>query len=235
MDITPILKEGCSELNISISDKQLDIFQKYCDFLLEYNQNVNLTAITQPQEVAEKHFLDSIYPLCLELIPLKARCADVGTGAGFPGVPLAIMRPDLHFSLIDALNKRLVFIDRLCELTGIENCETIHSRAEDAGRVLRESFDCVLTRAVARLGVLTELCLPLVRPGGLLICYKGPEAENELAGSASAVKRLGGKAPEIISCSGLNNSHNLVIIRKISHTPPSFPRKSGIPSKNPLF
>lgn len=235
MDITSLLKKGCESLNIPITCEQLEKFQIYCDFLLEYNQNVNLTAITAPPEIVSKHFLDSIYPLAIDLIKPKKRCADVGTGAGFPGVPLAIMRPDLEFTLIDAQKKRLVFLEQLFKLAEIKNCTLLHSRAEDAGHSIREYFDCVCTRAVARMGVLSELCLPLVRPDGLLICYKGPDAQNELTNCENPLKRLGGSPPNIKDCVGLENQHKLIIIRKISHTPAAFPRKAGIPSKSPLF
>ena len=235
MDITSLLQSGCDSLGIPITLEQLNKFQLYCDFLLEYNKMVNLTAVTQPAEIVEKNFLDSIYPLSQDLIDANARCADVGTGAGFPGVPLAIMRPHLNFTLIDSQKKRLVFLQQLFEIIQIKNCSLVHSRAEDAGRSLRESFDCVLTRAVARMGVLSELCLPLIRPGGTLVCYKGPDVQNELNGCESPLKRLGGAPPKALECTGLKNSHKLIIIRKISHTPPSFPRKAGIPAKNPLF
>ena len=213
MDITSLLQSGCDSLGIPITLEQLNKFQLYCDFLLEYNKMVNLTAVTQPAEIVEKHFLDSIYPLSQDLIDANARCADV----------------------IDSQKKRLVFLQQLFEIIQIKNCSLVHSRAEDAGRSLRESFDCVLTRAVARMGVLSELCLPLIRPGGTLVCYKGPDVQNELNGCESPLKRLGGAPPKALECTGLKNSHKLIIIRKISHTPPSFPRKAGIPAKNPLF
>lgn len=235
MNITSLLKTGCENLNIPITHEQLDKFQIYCDFLLEYNQNVNLTAITYPPEIVDKHFLDSIYPLALGFIKSNLSCADVGTGAGFPGVPLAIMRPDLKFTLIDAQKKRLIFLEKLFALAEIKNCTLLHSRAEDAGRSLRERFDCVFTRAVARMGVLSELSLPLIQPGGMLICYKGPDVQNELINCENAIKRLGGSPPIIRDCPGLDNQHKLVIMRKISHTPSVFPRKAGIPAKSPLF
>lgn len=235
MDITPLLFSGCQSLDIPITPEQLNKFQLYCDFLIEYNQNVNLTAVTYPPEIVKKHFLDSLYPLSQGLIPPNSSCADVGTGAGFPGVPLAIMRPDLEFTLIDAQKKRLTFLQQLLERIELKNCSLMHARAEDAGRSVRENFSCVLTRAVARMSVLSELCLPLVRPGGTLICYKGPDAQNELSGCQSALKLLGSAPPQIIDCLGLENSHKLIILRKISHTPPSYPRKAGIPAKNPLF
>ena len=151
MDITPLLFSGCQSLDIPITPEQLNKFQLYCDFLIEYNQNVNLTAVTYPPEIVKKHFLDSLYPLSQGLIPPNSSCADVGTGAGFPGVPLAIMRPDLEFTLIDAQKKRLTFLQQLLERIELKNCSLMHARAEDAGRSVRENFSCVLTRAVARM------------------------------------------------------------------------------------
>ena len=167
-----------------------------------------------------------------DIIPENALCADVGTGAGFPGVPLAMMRPDIKMTLIDSLKKRLTFLDEIAEMTALTNCETIHSRAEDHAKSgNREKYDLVFSRAVSRLATLTELCLPLVKVGGKMVALKSRTAAEELAEAQKVIELLGGKAEPIYG----TEDRNLVIITKIAPTPPIYPRKAGTPEKFPII
>lgn len=204
-----------------------DIYRKftaYADFLVDKNQVMNLTAITDPHGIAEKHFLDSVLPLGLFDVPDGASLVDVGTGAGFPGVPMAIMRPDIRLTLLDSLNKRINFLK---ELTGLLElpAECIHIRAEDAGRgSLRESFDIATARAVSRLPILCEYCLPLVKTGGAFLAMKG-DCQEELEEAKNAISVLGGKVErmeEYALPSG--DKRTLVVIRKVKKTPEKYPR-----------
>ena len=208
-----------------------DKFFKYYEHLVETNRKFNLTAITEMSDVITKHFADSLLPLQADIIPQNAHCADVGTGAGFPGVPLAMIRPDIKMTLIDSLKKRLTFLDEVAEIAGIGNCETVHSRAEDHAKSgNREKYDIVFSRAVSRLATLTELCLPLVKVGGKMIALKSRSAEEELAEAQKVIELLGGKAEPIYG----TEERNLVIITKVAPTPPIYPRKAGTPEKFPI-
>ncbi len=223
-----------SKNGISISQRQAEQFMIYYEFLVEYNEKVNLTAVTDFKEVVEKHFVDSA--LGASLIKENALCADIGTGAGFPGVPLAIMRPDINVCLVDALNKRLVFLDELKEKIGISNVYTLHGRSEDLGKELkmRQKFDCVFSRAVARMNILSEYDLPFVKVGGCMLSWKGPQIHDELNEAQNALKILGGKVKEIFT-SGLEDSeHYIAVIEKIKDTPQKYPRQAGLPKKKPL-
>ena len=216
-------------------DKKLE---RYRDLLLEWNENVNLTAITDPEEVRIKHFEDSL--TCLEsgLFFPGAKVIDVGTGAGFPGLPLAMARPDISVTLLDSLKKRLLFLDEVIAQTDIQNAKTVHARAEDGGRDknLRERFDIVVSRAVSRLSVLCEYTLPYLKVGGTLIAMKGPSAEEELQEAQNAIKVLGGGEVTVqkTALEDESLSHCLVMIKKVRPTPTTDPRKAGMPTKNPL-
>ena len=219
---------------IDITEKQVEQFSTYCEFMLEYNEKVNLTAVTEVDEVIEKHFIDSA--LGASLIKEKAICVDVGTGAGFPGVPLAIMRPDIKVCLVDALNKRIVFLNELIEKTGLTNVYTIHGRSEDLGKneKMRHKFDYAFSRAVARMNILLEYDLPFVKQGGYMLAWKGPQVYDEVAEAEKALKILGGKL-EKIQVSGLKDSeHYIAIIKKIKDTPQKYPRQAGMLKKKPL-
>lgn len=227
------VQKAFSAENIVCSDANAEKFAVYYERLRDANRQFNLTAITEPDEVIAKHFVDSVLPLKLVPDIIKGRGADVGTGAGFPGVPLAILCPDAEFVLMDSLQKRLDFLDDLIRETGLKNCRTAHIRAEDAAKTaggMRESFDFTLSRAVARLATLTELCLPLVKAGGTMIALKSRSAKDELAEAAYAVELLGGKARQITG----SEDRNLVLIDKIAATPAIYPRKAGTPEKRPL-
>ncbi len=214
--------------NQDITDK----FFKYYIHLVETNKKFNLTAITEMEDVITKHFADSLLPLKADIIPENALCADVGTGAGFPGVPLAILRPDIKMTLIDSLKKRLTILDEVAEKAEISNCETVHSRAEDHAKSgNREKYDLVFSRAVSRLATLTELCLPMVKVGGKMVALKSRTAEEELAEAQKVIELLGGKAEPIYG----TEERNLVIITKTAPTPPIYPRKAGTPEKFPII
>ena len=188
------LDDALSEIGIGLPDGAREKLVEYYDMLIDWNTRINLTAITDPIEVAQKHFADSLLPLAYDgLIPLNARCIDVGTGAGFPGIPLLLARGDLGMVLLDSLNKRLKFLEEVCSRFGIQ-AECIHARAEDGGQTekLREQFDVVLTRAVASAPVLMELMLPFAAVGGRAIAYKGPGAAGEFSQARRAIRVLGG-------------------------------------------
>lgn len=177
-----ILTEGTAALGLPLSDKQIKSFSDYSDLLVEWNQKMNLTAVTAPRGISIKHFLDSILPLSCVDIPKNASVADVGTGAGFPGIPIKIMRSDIDLTLIDSLNKRVNFLKTVAEKIGLENTECIHARAEELARRegYRDGFDVVVSRAVANMTVLSEYCLPFVKKGGFFLALKADNAEDEI-------------------------------------------------------
>ncbi len=231
------LKEYASALSISLEDVQLEQFDCYAQTLVEWNQKMNLTAITEPQEIVIKHFVDSLALLTAVELPQGAKVIDVGTGAGFPSVPMKIARPDIHLTLLDSLNKRVVFLDALSAALGQENT-CIHFRAEEAGRSLayREQFDLATARAVAHLRELSEYCLPFVRVGGRFAAMKGGDIDAELAESSKAIGLLGGKVEEIKRFSLPDESRrSIIIIKKISQNTTKYPRPSAKIAKNPLI
>lgn len=234
MSIIPILKDGFNSLDIAVSKQQLEMLETYCARLIEYNQKVNLTAITEPEEIAKKHFLDCA--ACQHLVRGGSSCADIGTGAGFPGMVLAIIRPDINMTLFDSLNKRLIFLRELAQELSVR-VECIHARAEDAGQnpLYRQKYDVALSRAVARLPLLCEYTLPFVKVGGCLLALKGPEVENELLDAQKAIRVLGGATPIVESSNAFDGQqHNFVLIKKVKNTPSQYPRKAGVPGKNPI-
>lgn len=234
-----MLNRGCGELGISLNDQQAQQFISYLEILQKKNQEMNLTAIEEDEEIITKHFLDSLTATRAMDLQKGTKVIDIGTGAGFPGVPLKIYRPQIQLTLLDSLNKRINFLRELCQQLGLaEEIEYIHGRAEDYGKnpKYREGFDYVVSRAVAELGILAEYCLPLVKKGGYFLALKGPLAEEELEKGKKALKILGGKVEEIFA---LNlplreDKRNLVLIKKIDHTPKDYPRKAGTPQKKPL-
>lgn len=230
------LAEHARELGLSLSEEQLWQFDRYCELLLEWNQKINLTAIRDPEGVLIKHFVDSLALLKYAPLPQGAKLIDVGTGAGFPGVPLKLARPDLSLTLLDSLNKRLLFLQELSQQLSFE-AEITHSRAEEAGRLptLRERFDTAVSRAVASLNLLAEYCLPFVKVGGVFLAAKGPEVEEELAQGERAVKLLGGRIEKIERYQLPEGSgRTLVVIRKEKPTSGEYPRHGSKISKKPL-
>lgn len=229
-----ILKEN----NIELTQAQINQYAEYMEQILEYNQHINLTSITDRDEFIKKHYIDSVLGGLNNEFAAGERIIDVGTGAGFPGVPLAILFPDKEFVLLDSLNKRLKIVSQICQSAGIDNVRVLHSRAEDAGKnkEYREQFDICISRAVADLSVLSELCLPLVAEGGYFLSYKGPNYEEELRNAGKAIRTVGGRAARVesIGNSDTEFNHNIIFIEKIKNTPAQYPRKSGTPSKNPI-
>ncbi len=231
-----LLIEGARSLGIELTQEAISSFDIYADLLVDYNQKVNLTAITDPDGIAVKHFLDSIAPLPLLDLEKGVSIVDVGTGAGFPSVPMKIVRPDLKITLMDSLQKRLVFLALLSGRLGQQNV-TAHNRAEQAGieTAHREHYDIAIARAVADMRALVEYCLPLVKVGGRFIALKGGDCDKELEAAANAISLLGGGKPEVkrFSLPG-DLSRSVVIIKKISQTPPKYPRQHTNFSEKPL-
>lgn len=235
-DIRKLLFEEAEKISISLSDEQLLKFQKYLELLVETNEKVNLTAITEPKEVVMKHFIDSIALFSVCDVKENAKVADVGTGAGFPGVPLKITRDDIDLTLIDSLNKRLVFLDTLCNEIYIK-VKLVHMRAEECGKNkdFREKFDVVTARAVAALNTLCEYCLPLVKVGGKFIAMKSLKTDEEVKNAKKAIELLGGKIEKIEEISlSEDMTRTFVVIKKVKNTPPKYPRLGAKISKNPI-
>ena len=232
-----ILEKKCRAGEISLSDVQLKQFAAYFDLLTETNKVMNLTALISPEDVAVKHFIDSL--LCYDERLIKGKTViDVGTGAGFPGIPLKIYDPSIKLVLLDSLAKRLSFLEKVTEQLHITGVRFEHMRAEDAGhsKVLRGKFDVAVSRAVARLSVLAEYCLPLVKKGGSMIALKGSKYKEEMDEAGKAVGILGGKIIEAreVVLPGLDDGRAIIVIQKIKDTPSLYPRKAGLPAKKPL-
>lgn len=228
--IKDLLQNYIKDYKITLTENQYEQFQKYFELLVEWNEKMNLTAITDESGVALKHFADSLSLLNFVDIPQNSSLADVGTGAGFPGVVLKIARPDIKLTLIDSLNKRLVFLGEVCAQLGIE-AELIHSRAEDGARdeKLRESFDFAVSRAVARMNVLSEYCLPYVKVGGAFCAMKGAQANEEFKESLNAINTLGGKIENkyFFELPENGGERAIAVVRKVKNTPQKYPRQSG--------
>lgn len=228
--IKNLLQNYIKDYKITLTENQYEQFQKYFELLAEWNEKMNLTAITDESGVALKHFADSLSLLNFVDIPQNSSLADVGTGAGFPGVVLKIARPDIKLTLIDSLNKRLVFLNEVCSQLGID-AELIHSRAEDGARdeKLRESFDFVASRAVARMNVLSEYCLPYVKEGGAFCAMKGAQANEEFKESLNAINTLGGKLENkyFFELPENGGERAIAVVRKVKNTPQKYPRQSG--------
>ncbi|WP_419569261.1 16S rRNA (guanine(527)-N(7))-methyltransferase RsmG [Ruminococcus sp.] len=228
--IKNLLQNYIKDYKITLTENQYEQFQKYFELLVEWNEKMNLTAITDESGVALKHFADSLSLLNFVDIPQNSSLADVGTGAGFPGVVLKIARPDIKLTLIDSLNKRLVFLGEVCAQLGIE-AELIHSRAEDGARdeKLRENFDFAVSRAVARMNVLSEYCLPYVKVGGAFCAMKGAQANEEFKESLNAINTLGGKLENkyFFELPENGGERAIAVVRKVKNTPQKYPRQSG--------
>lgn len=228
--IKNLLQNYIKDYKITLTENQYEQFQKYFELLVEWNEKMNLTAITDESGVALKHFADSLSLLNFVDIPQNSSLADVGTGAGFPGIVLKIARPDIKLTLIDSLNKRLVFLNEVCSQLGID-AELIHSRAEDGARdeKLRESFDFVVSRAVARMNVLSEYCLPYVKVGGAFCAMKGAQANEEFKESLNAINTLGGKLEKkyFFELPENGGERAIAVVRKVKNTPQKYPRQSG--------
>lgn len=231
-----IMNQSALELGLPFNRIQYDQFIKYKDLLKEWNEKMNLTAITLDEEIISKHFIDSIKAFKFSELKNAKTVIDVGTGAGFPGLPIKIMQNEIKLTLLDSLNKRLNFLKAVSEELEITDVDFIHSRAEDGSRnpSLRDAFDVSVSRAVANLTLLTELCLPYVKVGGYFIALKGPAVDDEIEDARYAIRVLGGKIHEVIEVhiEGTDLKHNLVIIQKVKSTPQMYPRSSSAIKKS---
>lgn len=228
------LKDKMAEINVKITEEQIKQFYTYMSLLLEWNEKINLTAITNPKDIILKHFVDcaTIYEY------VEGKVLDMGTGAGFPGVPLKILNPKIEIKLVDSLNKRINFLKIIIKELNLNNIEAIHSRAEELGnnKDYREKFDVVVSRAVAQTSILAEYTIPFCKIGGKCIFMKGANIQEELNNSKKAITILGGKIEKIdeLYLEEKNNNRKIIVIKKLNNTPIKYPRKPGTPSKEPI-
>ncbi len=234
-----LLEAGAEEWGLILTPDQVEAFERYYQQLVVWNERVNLTAITDYEEVQIRHFLDSLS--CLQVLTdlaPEARCIDIGAGAGFPGLPLKIIRPQLRLTLLESTGKKVRFLEHMVRKLGLQGVESIKGRAEELGRRpdRRESYDVALARAVAQLPVLLEYALPLLKLGGVFVAQKGMEIEEELEVAGSAMEVLGGRLKEVreVHLPGLEEPRHLVVVEKVAPTPQKYPRRVGLPGKRPL-
>lgn len=227
------MKDLFNKYGIDITEEKLLLFNNYYKDIVEKNKVMNLTAITEKNDVYVKHFVDSLLPL--KDIKDYSTILDVGTGAGFPGMPLKIMNDTFKITLLDSLNKRINFLNEEIDKLKLTGIVAIHSRAEDYANVSRETFDCVVSRAVARLNILCEYCLPFVKVGGYFIAYKSENTQEEMEEATNAIKILGGKIDKVVSVELEGNQRNLIFIKKVCKTPLKYPRGQNKPRTNPLI
>lgn len=235
---TTQFEKDLEKLGITLSQRQIEQFLKYYEMLAEWNQVMNLTAITEYEDVMKKHFVDSVSLIKAYDVSKESTVIDVGTGAGFPGLALKIAFPKLQVTLLDSLNKRIQFLNAVIEELGLSGVETVHGRAEDFAKPgkLRETFDLCVSRAVANLSTLSEYCLPFVKVGGQFISYKSEKVTEEAAAAGAAIQLLGGSINRQVEFRLPDSDiyRNLFVIDKIKETPKKFPRKAGLPGKEPL-
>lgn len=231
-------ESGLQEWNISLNSQQIEQFLSYYELLTEWNSFMNLTAITDFEEVVKKHFIDSLSIVRVCDIREGSSLIDVGTGAGFPGIPLKIMFPDLQVTLLDSLNKRVKFLQEVTERIGLTGINALHGRAEDLARMenLREQYDICVSRAVANLSTLSELCIPFLKTGGIFVSYKSEKGKEELQSAEKAITVLGGKLKkqEVFLLPSSDINRTLCVIEKVKKTPGKYPRKAGLPSREPI-
>ena len=232
------LRENLKKIGCEPSDLQCEQLNNFHKILCEWNEFMNLTGITEYNEVVIKHLVDSLAVNCVYSFKKTDRVVDIGTGAGFPGIPLKIMYPDTRFTLLDSLNKRIKFLDEVIRINSLDGIETLHGRAEDYARDknYREEFDVCVSRAVANLSTLSEYCLPYVKVGGVFISYKAGQLDEELKASERAIKLLGGEIKEVhkLTLPDTDIDRTFVVIKKTAATSKKYPRKAGLPSKEPL-
>lgn len=226
-----------ADINVQLPESKIRDFFTYMELLIEWNKKINLTAIVEMTDIIDKHFVDSL--TISQYLKENARIIDVGTGAGFPGIPLKIVRNDLQIDLLDSLNKRINFLNEVINTLQLKNINAIHSRAEDEGikSEKREKYDVAVSRAVANLPVLLEYLLPFVKLNGSCICMKGANIDEEIKSSKKALKELGGEIEAIhnFKLPGIDATRNIIIVRKIANTPTKYPRKAGTAAKNPII
>ena len=236
--MSKIFEKHLEELGIILSDRQKEQFVKFYELLVEWNKVMNLTGITEYEEVNQKHFIDSLsIAKALDLNKVQT-VIDIGTGAGFPGIPLKIAFPHLNVVLLDSLNKRINFLNEVIDTLGLQNIQTIHGRAEDFAKQAkyREQFDLCVSRAVANLATLSELCIPYIKTQGLFVPYKSGEIDEELVSSKHAFRVLGGSLEDVIKFQlpGTDIGRSFVIVKKVQKTDKKYPRKAGLPAKEPI-
>lgn len=233
-----MLENASLNEGLNFNEDMYNKFIKYKELIKEWNEKINLTAITEDEEVIKKHFIDSLKVYKINELKNCKNIIDIGTGAGFPGIPMKIVNPDCNFVLLDSLNKRINFLNEVISNLNLENIRTIHGRAEDFAQdnEYRERFDGVVSRAVANLTVLSEFCIPYLKVGGYFVALKGPAIDEELDEAKKAIGILGAKIIRIedVEIEGSDLKHNLVVIKKIKQTPKKYPRKAGMVTKNPL-
>ncbi|HWR44041.1 16S rRNA (guanine(527)-N(7))-methyltransferase RsmG [Sporomusa sp.] len=233
-----LLAQVAAEYGLVLSESQIIAMDTYYRLLIEWNEKMNLTAITQPHDVAVKHMIDSLSCYREDIFSADTSVIDVGTGAGFPGIPLKIYQPNLKLTLMDSLNKRLLFLREVTDTLELRGVELVHARAEEGGKnkLYRAKYQIAVSRAVARLNVLCELCLPFVKTGGWFIALKGAQYEDEATEAAKAIAILGGRIERIepVNLPGLADKRAVIYIKKIAATPPDYPRRPGTPEKKPL-
>ena len=236
MSYYELMNKSCKNVNLEFDENKYSKFIEYKNLIQQWNEKINLTAITGEDEIIKKHFIDSIKVFNFKEFK-NAKCIiDIGTGAGFPGIPISIVKPEIEIVLLDSLMKRINFLEQVINQLKLENISAVHGRAEDFAREKREVFDIAVSRAVANLTLLSEWCLPFVKVGGYFVAMKGPAVETEIFDANAAISKLGGKLENVIEVDIEDSDlkHNLVIIRKIFNTPVQFPRKPGAAVKRPL-
>ncbi len=233
-----MLKEACENEGLTFDDKMYNNFIEYKELIKEWNEKINLTAITEDEQIIKKHFIDSIKVFKFPYVKEAKNIIDIGTGGGFPGIPMKIVKSDCSMVLLDSLNKRINFLNEVIDKLDLNDIKTIHGRAEDFAQrtEYRENFDLAVSRAVANLTVLLELCLPYVKVGGYFVALKGPSIEEEIKDATVALRVLGGSIKEIIEVdiAGSDLKHNLLVVKKIKETPKKYPRKAGTANKSPI-
>jgi len=237
MDYYNLIEASCRSVNLEFDEEKYSQFVEYKNLIKEWNEKINLTAITDDEGIMKKHFMDSIKVFNFEGLRDAQSVIDIGTGAGLPGIPMKIVRPGMKVVLLDSLMKRVNFLNEVIAKLGLEDIKAIHGRAEDYGKVeYRECFDVAVSRAVANMTLLTELCMPFVKVGGYFVAMKGPGADAEIEDAKAAIAMLGGKLEQVIEVSIEESDlkHNLVIVKKVRPTPQQFPRKPGAAAKKPL-
>lgn len=239
MDIREVLKNGALSYGINLSQRQIQQFIIYKDLLKSWNEKINLTAITDDMEIIKKHFIDSISIIKSGVLKDGMKLIDVGTGAGFPGIPIKIIMPGINIVLLDSLNKRIIYLNEVIKELKLDNIEAIHGRAEEFSKnaMFREMFDISTARAVANLSVLSEYCIPYVKIKGFFIAMKGPSIDDELQSGKNAISTLGGKFVEIVKTEipGEDFNHNIVIVEKVRKTDEKYPRKYAQIEKRPII
>ncbi len=232
------MKSCAMEMGIELDEISYGKFIKYSEMLIDWNSRINLTAITDMDGIVKKHFIDSLKIFEFSKLKNARKVIDVGTGAGFPGIPMKIVNDQFEMTLLDSLNKRIEYLKEVCKELELRNVNFVHARAEDGAKMPehREKYDIAVSRAVANMAVLSELCLPFVRQGGYFIALKGPGVETELNESKKAITEMGGKLLEVINVTikDTDLNHNIVVVEKIGKTPLKYPRQAGLVSKKPI-